>query len=46
MTKMAGVPQTKPGFAKNRVFATPMFEQPSYDRLTALLAFHETLGGV
>ena len=22
MTKMAGVPQTKPGFAKNRVFAT------------------------
>ena len=25
-TKMAGVPQTKPGFAKNRVFATLKFE--------------------
>ena len=25
MTKMAGVPQTKPGFAKNRVFATLNF---------------------
>ena len=37
MTKMAGVPQTKPGFAKNRVFATLMNLGISGESLAGIL---------
>ena len=40
--KMAGVPQTKPGFAKNRVFATLMH---SSSKSIYLGKFQEILGG-